>query len=266
MGTRLHLDKNLAPALAAAGLNNAAGILRLGGDPKATSVVTIVELPVEGTVGKFHLKRYQYAGWATAKGLLGRGTLYGTAPEVLEFKNLAFLREKGVPAVRPIAAVSVSEKGLLKAHALLTEHVPDAPDLARRMDTPGDPVLSDRRLRKRVCELIGRIVHRMHTEAFAHRDLFARNVLVRLDEEGEPVLWLCDCRRGGPPSMRWKFEDDLAALDSDLKGRLSRTDRLRILRAYTGPGDLKTWVKDLAARRERFVAERTKRATATRKA
>jgi hypothetical protein len=68
MGTRLHLDKNLAPALAAAGLNNAAGILRLGGDPKATSVVTIVELPVEGTVGKFHLKRYQYAGWATAKG------------------------------------------------------------------------------------------------------------------------------------------------------------------------------------------------------
>lgn len=260
MGTRLLLDKNLAPALAAAGLNSAAGILRLGGDPAATSVVTKVDLPVEGTVGTFHLKRYRYAGWATAKGLLGRGTFYGTAPEVLEFKNLAFLREKGIPAVRPIAAVSVVEKGLLRAHALLTEHVPDAPDLARRLATPGDPVLADQRLRKRVCELIGRIVHRMHTEAFAHRDLFARNVLVRIDEDGQPALFLCDCRRGGPPSLRWKFQDDLAALDSDLKGRLSRTDRLRILRTYAGPGDLKGWVKDLAARRERILAARASKA------
>jgi len=256
MGTRLLLDKNLAPALAAAGLNSAAGILRLGGDGEATSVVKEVEVPVEGTVGKFHLKLYRYAGWATAKGLLGRGTLYGTAPEILEFKNLAFLREKGVSAVRPIAAVSVVEKGLLKAHALLTEHVPDAPDLARRLATPGDPILVDVRLRRRVCELLGRIIHRMHMEAFAHRDLFARNVLVRIDEDGQPGLWLCDCRRGGPPSLRWKSQDDLATLDSDLKGRLPRADRLRILRTYTGPGNLKGWVKDVAARREALLAAR----------
>ena len=130
MGTRLLLDKTLAPALAAAGVRSAEAILSLGGDPDATSLVTIVELPVEGTSGRFHLKRYRYPSWAKSKGLLGRGTLYGMAPELREFKNLEFLREKGIPAVRPIAATSVTEGFRLVAHALLTEHVDGAIDLA----------------------------------------------------------------------------------------------------------------------------------------
>ncbi|MCC7139308.1 MAG: hypothetical protein IT460_12875 [Planctomycetes bacterium] len=256
MGVRLLLDKALAPALASAGLRSPEAILALGGDPQATSVVTVVDLPVDGTVGRFHLKRYRYASWGTSKGLLGRGTLFGTAPEVAEFKNLAFLREKGVAAVRPVAAVSVTASGRLVAHALLTEHVPDAIDLARRLATPGDPVRDDPAVRRRTCELIGRQVHRMHSEAFAHRDLFPRNVLVRVDEDG-PAVWFCDCRRGGPPSLRWKYVDDLATLDVDLRDRLPRTDRLRVLRAYAGPeGRLAPFAREVVARRRRHEHER----------
>jgi hypothetical protein len=235
MGTRLVLDKKLAPALAAAGIRSPESILSLGGDPEATSLVTIVDLPVEGTCGRFHLKRYRYASWAKAKGLLGRGTLYGSAPEVQEFKNLEFLREKGIPAVRPIAATSVTEGVRLAAHALLTEHVEGAIDLATRLSTPGDPVRDDPAIRRRMAELLGRHIHRMHSEAFCHHDLFARNVLVRV-EDGEVTLWLCDCRRGGPPSFGWKYEDDLATLDGDLLDRLPRRDRVRALRAYAGAG------------------------------
>jgi hypothetical protein len=255
VAVRLLLDKVLAPALAAAGLNSAAAVLSVGGDPSATSVVTTVDLPVDGTVGRFHLKRYRYPTWKTSKGLLGRGTWWGTAPEMREFKNLAFLREKGVPAVRPVAAASETSRGRLVAHALLTEHVPDAPDLAHRLATPGDPVRDDPHVRRRAADLLGRIVHNMHLEGFVHRDLFARNVLVRVDVGGEPFLWLCDCRRGGPPSLRWKAFDDLATLDSDLNGRLPRSDRLRALRAYAGPeGSLDSWVKDIAAKRDRVLA------------
>ncbi len=94
-----------------------------------------------------------------------------------------------MPAVRPVAAASRTEQGRLVAHALLTEHVPDAIDLARRLATPGDPVRDDLETRRRVARLlIGRHAHRMHSEGFVHRDLFPRNVLVRVDEDG-PSVW-----------------------------------------------------------------------------
>jgi hypothetical protein len=255
MGTRILLDKVLAPALRSAGIS-ADSIFRLGGEPEATSVVTVVDLEVDGTVGRFHLKRYRYPSWAQSKGLLGRGTVYGMAPEMQEFKNLEFLREKGVGAVRPIAAASITDGVRLVAHALLTEHVPDSIDLEKRLATPGDPVRDDPATRRRVAQLVGRLIYKMHVEGFAHRDLFARNVLVRVDEEG-PAVWVCDCRRGGPPSLRWKPIDDLATLDLDLKGRVSRTDRMRILRSYAGPqGRLSHFAADIIKRRARFEAKK----------
>jgi tRNA A-37 threonylcarbamoyl transferase component Bud32 len=250
MGIRLLLDKALAPALAAAGLNSAAALFGLGGDAAAESVVATLDIPVEETTGRFHLKRYRYPGWGKAKGLLGRGTLWGTAPEIREFKNLKFLREKGVPAVRPVAAASETRSLRLVSHALLTEHVADGIDLARRMKTPGDPVRDVPSVRRRVAELLGRHVHRMHGEAFVHADLFARNVVVRVEED-TPFLWFCDCRRGGTSSMRRKPVDDLAALDSDLRQVWSRTDRLRALRAYAGAGDLRPLLTKVEGRRSR---------------
>ena len=102
-------------------------------------------------------------------------------------------------------------------------------------------------------EILGRHVWRMHSEAFAHRDLFARNVLVRV-EEGDPAIALCDCRRGGPPSMRWKALDDLATLDSDLVGRVPDDDRATLIRAYAGANaDVAEWLREIE-KRSRKVA------------
>jgi tRNA A-37 threonylcarbamoyl transferase component Bud32 len=252
VGIRFLLDKTLAPALAAAGIHSASALLSLGGDPAAESVVTTVDLEVDGTSNRFHLKRYRYPGWKESKGLLGRGTLWGAAPEVREFRNLAFLREKGVPAVRPVAAASETRSLRLVAHALLTEHVTDGVDLARRLDTPGDPVREQPAVRRRVAELLGRHVHRMHQEGFVHADLWARNVVVRVDED-TPFLWFCDCRRGGPPSSRRKPLDDLARLDRDVEGKVPRTDRLRALRAYAGEGDLHDLARKIEARKPKVT-------------
>jgi hypothetical protein len=71
----------------------------------------------------------------------------------------------------------------------------------------------------------------MHSFGHVHRDVYARNILVRLDEDG-PRIWFLDCRRGGPPSWRSGTWDDLATLDADWKGRWPRSDRLATLRAY----------------------------------
>jgi hypothetical protein len=236
MGDRLRMDTALAPALHAAGVGSAGALLALGGDPDARHVVRVVPLAVEGTVGSFHLKRYAYEGWSRSKGLLGRGTLWGSAPCLNEFRRLAELREHHVPAVRPVAAASRTSGGRLVAHALLTEHVPGTRDLEQRLLDPADPVRTDRRVRRRVAELIGRTIHRMHAFGLVHRDLYARNVLVRVDEDG-PRIWLCDCRRAGPPSWRSGPWLDLATLDADWRGRFPRGDRLATLQAYLGPDD-----------------------------
>jgi hypothetical protein len=252
MGVRVLLDPRLAPALNSAGFASASTLFRLGGDPDAPRCVTTVDIPIEGTVGRFHVKRYRYDGWGRSKGLLGRGTLWGKAPEVAEFRALQWLREHGISAVRPVAAASETRRGRLVAHALMTEHVPGTIDLAKRLAAPGDPVRDVPSVRRRFAELVGRLVHRMHAEGFVHRDLFARNVLVRVDED-DVRLWLCDCRRGGPPSWRTGPWHDLASLDGDLKERLPRTDRLRALGAYLDEeADPSAAVKKIASLRAKI--------------
>ncbi|MFM8979003.1 MAG: lipopolysaccharide kinase InaA family protein [Planctomycetia bacterium] len=234
MGDRLLIDPALAPALHAAGVGTAAQLLALGGDGEAAHVVRMVDLPVAGTVGRFHLKRYAYPTWARSRGLLGRGTLLGSAPCLNEFRRLAEMREHQVPAVRPVVAAARTRGGRLVAHALLTEHVPGTRDLQQRLQDPGDPLCRDRRLRRQVAVMLGSVLHRMHAAALVHRDLYPRNILLRVDPEGlhEPRLWLCDCRRAGAPSWRRGTWHDLATLDADWRGRMPRGDRLATLRAY----------------------------------
>lgn len=255
MGDRLLLDVALAPALHAAGLTSVDAFLALGGAPDRASLVTTLDLPVEGTTGRFHLKRYAYDGWGRSKGLLGRGTLWGTAPEVNEFRVLTALRENQVPAVRPVAAAARTARGRLVAHALLTEHVPGAVDLQKRLLDPADPLRASRTARRRTAELIGRCLQRMHAFGYVHRDVFARNILVRLDDDG-PRIWFCDCRRGGPPSWRRGAWHDLATLDADWRGRWPRTDRLAALAAYLRADDD---LRGAAAHVEKLAAKVTPR-------
>ncbi|MFM8387067.1 MAG: lipopolysaccharide kinase InaA family protein [Planctomycetia bacterium] len=238
MGERLLIDPSLAPALHAAGVGTAAQLLSLGGDADAAHVVRVVDLPVAGTVGRFHLKRYAYPSWSRSRGLLGRGTLLGSAPCLQEFRALAQMREQQVPAVRPVVAASRSVGGRLSAHALLTEHVPGTRDLQQRLLDPADPLRTDRRLRRKVAMLLGHVLHRLHAFGLVHRDLYPRNILLRVDEAGvhEPRLWLCDCRRAGPPSWRRGAWHDLATLDADWRGRMPRSDRLATLEAYLEEG------------------------------
>ena len=193
------VDPQLADALRAAGIAAGSDLLDLQVGDKPLNVVTPCELPVAGTEGRFHLKRYVYRGWRRSLRMLGRGTFWGRAPEMSEFLALRRLRELGVPAVRPVAAAARTRFGLLDSHALLTEHVPDALDLAQRLATPEDPLNTDADLRAQVIGLLARRVAAMHFRGFVHRDFFARNVLLRVGAQG-PELTFLDCRRGGPPT------------------------------------------------------------------
>ena len=212
---------------------DAEALLALGDPDEPRRFVGFVELPCDGTTQRFHLKRYAYATWGESLGLLGRGTFWGTAPELREYEALRALARGGIPAVEPVAACAITRGGRLVAHALLTRAAPaEASALETRLRDPDDPILGDRRARRALARALGAVLARMHALPFVHRDLRARNILVAPGETG-PRLWLLDCRKGGPGTTQDRLRD-LASLDRDLQGRLPASDRAAALRAYAG--------------------------------
>ncbi len=248
-------DRDLHAALHAAGVRTSDDLLALGAASEPRRYVGFVDLDVAGTAGRFHIKRYRYAGWRESRGLLGRGTLWGTPPEINEFRVLQLLRRAEVRAVRPVAACAVRRGGRLVAHALLTEAEPDAEDLSARLHTEGDELRGSRALRRCVAARLGEDLARMHAAGLAHRDCHARNVLVALGDGGPRLTWL-DCRRGGL-LRAGDAAADLASLDGDVKGVFTRGERMTALRAYTrAGGDPKRLVADVAALREKLPPPR----------
>ena len=239
-------------------LRDAHALMALGDPREPRRFVGFVQLEVAGVPTRFHLKRYAYATWRESLGLLGRGTFWGTAPELAEFEALRTLQRHGVSAVRPAAACAITRAGRLVGHALLTHGAPEeAVDLETRLRSPGDPLLGARAPRRALCRALGELLRRMHAIPFAHRDLRARNILVAAGPDGRPRLWLLDCRRGGP-GARDDLVRDLASLDRDLAGRVPRGDRRAALRAYLGApgGDAKALVARIAALRAAVPAPR----------
>ena len=114
-----------------------------------------------------------------------------SAPRVREFHNLLKLRERGLPAVRPLVAAENRVFGFLEQQLLITERVVDSNslfDLAVQEKLEQDQLLSiNRRL--------GHLVGRMHNTGFCHGDLFMRNILVGVNG-GEPSFHFIDCHQG----------------------------------------------------------------------
>ena len=187
------VDSSLQQALEHAGVADAAALLALAPDEHESSHASMARIEVEGTSGRFYLKRYRYPSWQKSRGLVGRGSLWGRPPCIREFDNLHWLRIHGIQAVRPIAACACIARRRLMAHALLTEWVPDAHDLAARSGDASDACLAPAWKRARVVRALGESVGAMHRVGFTHRDLHARNILVQ-NRGDEPTMWFADCR------------------------------------------------------------------------
>lgn len=229
------LDERLDAQLRAAGIASPDDLFALGGNATSHRYGGFLELDLAGRPFSVYLKRYHYPGWRKSRGLIGRGTLWGTAPEVAEFRALAWLRAHDVRAVRPLAAASRTRGGRLVAHALLTEVIGDARDLATHMRTANDQLRWVPAQRRAALAVLGQTLGRMHRLGFVHRDCHARNILLALEGNAgastSARVWLLDCRRGrvggrGGPVV------DLATLDQDLSPYFSRAERHRALAAY----------------------------------
>lgn len=159
----------------------------------------------------------------------------------------------GVPVCEALGYVSLPAQGLFRRGWLLLRELPGARDL---LDVLGDAPPARRRV---VLAAAGRAMRALHDAGFDHPDLHLKNLLLGGDGSVR-VLDLDRVRRRDALARERRLAglfrfDRFAAKQAAAGARVSRTDRLRVLRGYAGadwpPRDE---VRALAARLRREIA------------
>lgn len=195
----------------------------------------VVELPA----GRI-LKRVAAAPWAS---------LFRTPPSLRAYLLGHAFRLRGLPTPRPLAVWHRRRSGLCHEGYLLVEKVPDALHLRGFIEMLAAKPVAERNARLwAVLDQLGRLVRRLHEWRYSHRDLKAANLLIsplgtamssrglREAERGGDHVWLIDLVgvRQLPKVRRSRRMRDLGRLHMSFLDHpaLTRTDRLRFLRAY----------------------------------
>lgn len=160
------------------------------------------------------------------------------------------LRDRGLPTARPLAMFQRHTFGAPTTGYVVFEKVPDAVTLNEAVEHQGAV--------RSWTERLGRLLRLMHERQVSHRDLKASNILMAGDEPVLIDLVGVEAGRPVPDDVRVR---DLARLNASFLGspQITRTDRLRVLRAYRlwamrGRGDWKSWWTRIAAATEAKVA------------
>jgi len=152
----------------------------------------------------------------------------------MEYDRAREVARRGVPTIEPLALGEVV--GRPGASYLLTRTLPGTRSLAAFLEDElprFDPARATR-LRQRLAKALGGLLARMHDGGVLHDDLHPGNVLLGLDADDEPTLYLIDLlasRLRGP--LDWPTRrENLVVLNRWFLLRSARTDRLRFWRAY----------------------------------
>src|SRR5262249_33017038 len=156
-----------------------------------------------------------------------------------EFDRAQAVASRGVPTVVPLALGEVSAAVGVRESFLLTHSLEGAESLYDFLEHRF-PTLEPRqqtRLRQRLAVALGELLARMHDAGIAHGDLHAANVLLRLEADDRPVLFLIDLHavRLGKPLDWPASRDNLVLINHWFILRGSRTDRCRFWRADCRP-------------------------------
>lgn len=158
--------------------------------------------------GEAYYKASALDGKHALRHALRRALRLSDIPRLAEFENLTWLRAQGFAAPRPILAGALWRGGLPRFQFLLTERERDARPLAEVFQGESE-------LRARAVGLLGHDLAHLHARGFVHRDLFARNLLVRSEGEAPPAIVYLDAWRGGPRRGLRGPDYDLACLFLD---------------------------------------------------
>jgi len=168
------------------------------------------------------------------KRLASLRNLFRRSPALRSWVNGHALLDRGLPTARPLAVLHRRRYGLPAEGYVLFEVVEGAvalPDAVTRFD------------RRALADRLGRLLRAVHDRQVSHKDLKAPNILVT--PAGDPVLIdLVGVTTGRPvPELQRIRELTRLAASFVDSPAVTRTDRLRVLRAYlpANRGDWKKW-------------------------
>ena len=223
------------------------------------SLVVEAELTLADRTIPVAVKRLRPKSLGKALALLFRR---GRAPEAW-YRGHALLA-RGIPTARPLVVYQPAGARLFREGFLLTEWLTGAQDMhLYGWDLATRDVRERTRRARAAASVLGRLVGRLHDQGFVHRDLKGNNLLLR--DRGEEVeAFLIDLdglrqRRQVPFAACTKGLTRLA-VSAEMHPWLSRTDRLRFLRAYLrqmaeNRRTWKTWWRALSTALDAALAE-----------
>lgn len=179
-----------------------------------------------------YAKIYRAPGWRDRLRVLLRGPGHRA-----EWRAADYARQRGIPAIEPIAQGSAS--GLFGPWMLITLAVLDGGLLnegwQRLCERPR--LARDRVSANQLIRVTARLVARAHQEGFRHQDLHAGNLMVQPagpQSPAEPVVLFVDLQkvRVNRAVSRRAALGNLAQLNQWFRRWTSRTDRLRFLTEY----------------------------------
>lgn len=192
------------------------------------------------------LKRFEHAP-RDARRLVRESRTGARTVAGLEWEWLQRLRRDGISAPRPVALCEELSGGRELRSALMMEGV-GGRSLERMMPEWGT---LERRKRREILVGTAWLVGRLHRFGYIHRDLYLSHIFCDPAEPSGAGLNLIDVQRVIRPGWlrrRWVVKD-LAALQFSAPDKVvSRTDRLRWLRAYLEIGKLDAHARRLAYR------------------
>jgi hypothetical protein len=156
----------------------------------------------------------------------------------IEYDHARAVAARQVPSVTPLGMGERRGAAGRGDSFLITRSLEDTEPLRTFIDQTF-PRLERRRqsrVRLRLARELGKLVARLHDAGIVHDDLHLGNVVVRIEADDQPRLFLTDLHalRLGRP-LGWRASRaNLVILNRFCVIRMTRTDRLRFWRAYRG--------------------------------
>jgi tRNA A-37 threonylcarbamoyl transferase component Bud32 len=154
----------------------------------------------------------------------------------IEYNHALAVAARHIPTIEPLAIGETCRDAGPPGSFLITRTLPETRSLASFLEDtlPQWPDPRGARMRQRLALALGQLLARMHDAGIAHQDLHPGNLLLRLDADDRPELFLIDLHalRLGPP-LSWRARRaNLIVLNRWFMLRSQRSDRMRFWYAY----------------------------------
>lgn len=204
---------------------------------------SLAVMPIEGAEDERMVIRHYRRG-----GLLGKvvkDLFFGRSRPFRELRLCEEARARGVETIEVLAAEHHGVLGRLHRADLVSKEWSGSIDLLGYLGRSGTPPSPSQMLeRRKVIAAVGAAVRRMHDANILHRDLHLKNILIRQDRERDIEVRIIDldksclCKAIGSRRRIANLSRlNRSVTKFGVDDCVSRTDRMRFLRAYVKTGD-----------------------------